>query len=207
MEALDGSPERGLNPFADFVGVQLLLFGTLPFGVFAWVVLEPADCSPHPRLRVCACLFAFPFAFFLYKATRGPLEGNWALACYIAVWPLAAALVRAGPVLASAGGGRLAGGVRLPAAASWSCPVHLLAAPLPVVKPRHDRLTRHAARQEAFAELASVIRRHGEPLPVFVASYQWTAHCCGSTGSTPEQIDGVTRPSHFTQPPGHPGRP
>ena len=30
-----------------------------------------------------------PFTFFLYKAARGPLEGNWALASFIGFWPLA----------------------------------------------------------------------------------------------------------------------
>src|SRR5205823_10807337 len=88
-----GSPEPGLRVFGEFVGIQVLLFGLLPFAVFAWTVANARTLTADPRLRVCACLFAFPFVFFLYKATRGPLEGNWALACYIAVWPLAAVMV------------------------------------------------------------------------------------------------------------------
>src|SRR5258707_13996052 len=70
--------------------MQLLLFGSVPFVVLVWALRNRRDLLADPRLRVCLCLFGFPFAFFLYKATRGPLEGNWALACYIAVWPLAA---------------------------------------------------------------------------------------------------------------------
>src|SRR5206468_4459208 len=85
-----GAP--GPIPFLSFVGIQVLVVGLLPFAVFAWTIRHWRTLVLAPRLRVCACLFAVPFAFFLYKATRGPLEGNWALACYIAVWPLAAVL-------------------------------------------------------------------------------------------------------------------
>src|SRR5262249_2391967 len=84
------SPEPGAMPFLSFVGIQVLLFGVLPFLVFVWSLVRRRDLFADSRLRVCLCLFGFPFAFFLYKVTRGQLEGNWALACYIAVWPLAA---------------------------------------------------------------------------------------------------------------------
>ena len=69
-----GSPEPGLRVFGEFVGIQVLLFGLLPFAVFAWTVANARTLTADPRLRVCACLFAFPFVFFLYKATRDLLH-------------------------------------------------------------------------------------------------------------------------------------
>lgn len=67
----------GLRTLGEFVGIQTLLFGTLPFVVFAWAVRNWRGLAADPRLRACACLFAVPFGFFLYKACRGPMEGNW----------------------------------------------------------------------------------------------------------------------------------
>lgn len=186
----------GLKPFADFVGVQLLLFGTLPLVLFPWVVWNLRTLAADPRLRVCACLYALPLGFFLYKAVRGPLEGNWALVCYIGFWPVAAYWYER---VRSSRRWRwsVAGAFALPAGCVLALFFHLLIAPLPVVKPRHDRLSRYAARQEAFAELAAEIRRHDEPLPVFGVTYQSTARL-RVNGVAAEQLAGATRPSNFT---------
>src|SRR5206468_70224 len=133
------SPEPGVAPFLGFVGMQLLLFGTVPFVVFGWAVLNRQLILADPRLRACAGLFVFPFAFFLYKATRGPLEGNWALACYIAVWPLAAVWFDR---LRENGFWRRAApfGFTIPAVAVVVLPVHL-ARPLSVLSPQAARVT------------------------------------------------------------------
>lgn len=187
---------RGLKPFAEFVGVQLLLFGTMPLALFPWVVWNLRRLASDPRLRVCACLYALPLGFFLYKALRGPLEGNWALACYVGFWPVAAYWyegVRASRRWRQA----VVGAFAIPVGCVLVLFVHLLIAPLPVVKPRHDRLSRYAARQEAFAELAAEIRSHGEPLPVFGVTYQSTARLRVS-GVAAEQLAGATRASNFT---------
>ncbi|HSQ57682.1 MAG TPA: glycosyltransferase family 39 protein, partial [Gemmata sp.] len=85
-----GSPSPGLGVFAEFVGVQVLLLGTIPLFIFGWSLWHRREMVSDPRLRVCLCLFLLPFAFFLLKATRGRIEGNWAFPCYIACWPLAA---------------------------------------------------------------------------------------------------------------------
>lgn len=193
------SPNPGLIPFASFVGVQVLLFGLLPFAALGWVVANRRELLADPRLRVCACLFGFPFAFFLYKATRGPLEGNWALACYIAVWPLAAVMVER----ATAQGRRLAlAAFAVPAACVAVLGVHLVS-PLPVVSPEADRLTRQFGKDEVARQVADTLRTAGVNGPVYVPSYQWTA-LLRFHGVDARQIDGVTRPSHFTQTPERP---
>jgi hypothetical protein len=192
-----GSPEPGVLPFLGFVGVQVLLFGTIPFIVFVWAVRNRRVLLADPRLRACAGLFVFPFAFFLYKATRGPLEGNWALACYIAVWPLAAvwySQLRDGGVWK-----RLAPfGFAVPAAAVAFLAVHLVR-PLPVPSPEADRVTRQISKMAVARDLAAALGA-GKNEPVFVASYQWAA-LLRFHGVNAHQIDGVTRPSHFTQTP------
>jgi hypothetical protein len=151
-----------------------------------------------PRLRACAGLFVFPFAFFLFKATRGPLEGNWALPCYIAVWPLAAVWfdrLREGGFWKRA----TPFGFAIPAVAVLFLAVHLVR-PLPVLSPQADRVTRQISKMAVARELADALRAQGKDEPVFVASYQWAA-LLRFHGVDAHQIDGVTRPSHFTQTP------
>ncbi|MBX9585360.1 MAG: glycosyltransferase family 39 protein [Gemmataceae bacterium] len=190
------SPEPGVVPFLSFVGVQLLLFGAVPFGVFAWAVRHRRAFLADPRLRVCLCLFTFPFAFFLYKATRGPLEGNWALACYIAIWPLAAVWYET--VRHSAAWRRLTAlAFAAPAACVALVAVHLVW-PVPLLSPGADRITRQAAKVELTRDLAEVLRAVGPGEPVYVPSYQWAA-MLRFHGIDARQVAGLTRPSHFTQ--------
>ncbi len=195
------SSEPGLKALGEFIGVQLLLFGALPLGMLAWVVWRWRDLRPEPRLRVCACLFAFPFAFFLYKATRGRLEGNWALACYIAVWPLAAAWYET--VKSSARWRRLAKATFVLPAAAVIFPLIHVAWPIPLVPPRQDVITRQVSKLAVARELAATLARQGEIGPVFAPNYQWVSllrfHHIDA-----RQIDGFSRPSHFTQTPERP---
>lgn len=193
-----GSPEPGLLAFLSFVGIQILLFGFFPFGVFVWAIRNRRELLADPRLRVCTCLFVFPFAFFLYKATRGPLEGNWALACYIAVWPLAAVWYERF---------RKSARWRWVTAATFAIPagcvlllvIHLIR-PIPALSPHQDRITRQAAKEDLAEELASTLHGLGATDPVFAENYQWTAmfrfHQIDA-----RQINGITRASHFTQHP------
>jgi 4-amino-4-deoxy-L-arabinose transferase-like glycosyltransferase len=184
--------EPGLGQFASFFGVQILLFGFLPFAVFVWTVLRWKELMTEPRLRVCACLFAVPFAFFLYKATRGHLEGNWALAVYIACWPLAAEMVQRAVLPISR---RLAAAsFAVPAACVTILAVHLVQ-PLPFVKPEADRITRQRGKADLVREAAAILPTDE---PIFATSYQWTA-LLRFHGVDAHQIDGLTRPSHFTQ--------
>jgi hypothetical protein len=208
------SPEPGIVPFVSFFGIQILLFGLLPMAVFVWTVWnwkelflragsakdgrdDPSLMLPAhngARLPVCACLFALPYAFFLYKATRGHLEGNWALAVYIAAWPLAAEMIERAKnaILAR----RLAwASFAIPAGCVLALAVHLVH-PLAVLTPAADRITRQRGKEEIARQVAAALGRENEPL--FATNYQWTAllrfHHLDA-----RQIDGITRPSHFTQ--------
>ncbi len=195
------SPQPGLIPFLSFVGIQLLLFGAVPFAVFMWTLVNRRDVLADPRLRVCAGLFAFPFAFFLYKATRGPLEGNWALGCYIAVWPLAAAWydqVKGSRFWRLAARGSFA----VPASCVVILAVHL-AWPISLIEPHQDRITRQKSRMEVARQVAAALREQGATEPVYVPTYQWAA-LLRFQGIDARQIDGITRPSHFTQTPEQP---
>lgn len=189
------SPEPGLMPFLEFSGVQVLLFGTLPFFLLGWAALHRRELLADPRLRVCVCLFALPFAFFLFKSTRGRLEGNWALACYIAVWPIAAVWYES--VRSSRFWRRMA-------AASFLAPlicvmlvgVHLVR-PLSILTPVRDRIHRQTAKLELTRAVTEQARTM-PGVPLFATDYQWTS-LLRFSGTHAYQIDGLTRPSHFTQ--------
>jgi hypothetical protein len=196
-----GSPEPGLKPFGEFVGIQLLLFGFLPFGTLVWSVWNFHWLRHDPRLRVCACLFAFPFAFFLFKATRGPLEGNWALACYVAVWPLAATWYES--VKQSVVWRRLTvASFTVPITAVALLAIHLVW-PIGAIPPNYDRLTRQLSKVAVARELSAALPQYGEPAPVFATSYQWTA-LLRFSGVNAHQVAGFGRASHFTQTPERP---
>ena len=193
-----GDSRPGVVPFLSFVGIQLLLFGFVPFATFVWTVARRRELLADPRLRVCACLFGFPFAFFLYKAGRGHLEGNWALACYIAVWPLAAVWYER--ARASQTWRRLTvAAFAVPAGCVAVLAVHLVV-PFAALTPQRDRVTRQSAKEDVARQLETALAGLAPGVPVYVPSYQWTAllrfHHIDA-----RQIDGLTRPSHFTQRP------
>lgn len=195
-----GDSRPGLKPFGEFVGVQLLLFGTMPFFLYPWVAWKFRQLCENPRLRVCACLYALPMTFFLYKATRAPLQGNWALVMFVSFWPLAAVWYES--VRASVVWRRLtAAGFIIPAAAVLVMSVHVLS-PLPVIPIEGDRVTRQYALNDTTRKIAETIRQRGEALPVFTPTYQLTAWLRFQSLDG-RQIDQISRPSHFTQHPEH----
>jgi hypothetical protein len=194
------SPEPGMIPFLSFVVVQVLLVGMLPFTVFGWAALNRRSLVADPRLRVCLCLFAVPFAFFLYKATRGPLEGNWALACYIAVWPLATVWYHSRE--SSAWQYFFRSGFLPPIVCVVLLASHLVE-PLGVVPIGRDRVTRQRDKMTLAGDVAVAIQADGPACPVYVPTYQWTAMLRFHQIDA-RQIDGATRPSHFTQTPQRP---
>jgi hypothetical protein len=201
-----GSPRPGVGPFAEFVGVQLLLFGAAPFAVFVWSLRHRHELLADPRLRACWCLFVLPFAFFLLKATRGRLEGNWAFPCFLACWPLAAEWYMR--VRHSARWRRAA---RAAFAAPAGMTLFLLAHaihPVPFLPGKADRVGRQWEKMALAREVAADLRRLGYDGPVYAATYQWVA-VLRWHGVEARQIGGASRPSHFTErgagPPG-PGR-
>ena len=196
-----GSPQPGLAPFAEFVGVQVLLFGGVPFVVAVWALRHQRQLTADPRLRVCACLFVLPFLFFLFKATRGRLEGNWAFPCFIACWPLAEEWYSRARDWR---GWRMAtrAGFALPLGLTTALTWHLFA-PLPLLPPGQDRPYRQWARLEAAGAVAADLRAAGYTGPVFVTTYQWAA-LLRWHGVDARQIEGASRPSQFTAPPESP---
>ena len=189
---------NALRSIVEFIGVQILLFGTLPFYLFPWVISHFPRLSQNSRLRVCATLYALPLAFFLYKSTQSRLEGNWALVCFVSFWPLAAEWydsVRESKFW------------RLSTAAAFLPPViavlvvsiHLIW-PLPFLPVKLDRVHSQFALNSATREVARLIRERGDSLPVYTDSYQMTAWLRFQKLPA-QQIDKLTRPSHFTRPP------
>lgn len=191
----------GLKPLGEFVGTQLLLTGALPLLLWPWLIWRFQTLMADPRLRVCACLYGLPTAFFTFKAATGPLEANWALAGYLAFWPIAArwfAGLDGLPFLwrtLTRWGGRLT--FLAPGVSVAFLGAHLVH-PLPIVDPNKDRVTRLPERAKLADSLDEYIREHGQPLPVFTPEYQWVA-LLRFHGVAAEQQPGVTRPSHFTQ--------
>lgn len=196
-----GSKQTGLKPLGDFIGVQVLLTGALPLLLLPWLAWRWKSLAADPRLRVCACLYGLPTLFFTLKAVGGPLEGNWALAGYLAFWPVAARWYAGLDALAWKWRIclRLAGWCTFlaPAVSVAALGAHLVS-PLPVIEPSKDRVTRLNERQKVAEAVAEFCEREGEPLPVFTPEYQWVA-VLRFHGLNAEQEPGITRPSHFTQ--------
>ncbi|MCE9562303.1 MAG: glycosyltransferase family 39 protein [Planctomycetes bacterium] len=192
------SPDPGLKMFAEFVGGQMLLLGTVPFGVFVWALRNRRELLADPRLRPALCLFVIPFAFFMFKATRGHLEGNWAFPCYLACWPLAAVWYSRVRESAWWRWG-IRAGFGFPVGATVFLAIHLIE-PVPLLPPAVDRATRQFAKLEIARNVASELRSVGYTGPVYVMSYQWTATLRWH-GIDARQIPGVTRASHFTERP------
>lgn len=191
-----GTIDPGLKRFGEFLGIQIVLAGTMPFVLLPWVIANGRRLAADPRLRVCLCFYGFPILFFLYKATRGPLEGNWALVSYVAFWPLAAEWYE------SARGRTLwrwsvPAAFLIPAGAMLAGAIHLVR-PLPFIPPINDRLLRQAEKYEIAKQIKKDWDASPEKLPVYTDTYQWVAilRFCGVDA---HQIDGLTRPSHFTQ--------
>ena len=188
----------GWDTFGEFAGVQLLLCGTLPLVLLPWTLSRWKLLAGDPVLRVCGCLYAVPMMFFLYKAGRGPLEGNWALASYIGFWPVAAAWYSRRQ-RSVAWRWLMPASFLVPTGAVLVATAHLLH-PLPVMTPERDRVSRQPARMAIAREVAATVRASG--LPVYTPTYQWTA-LLRFYGADARQMDGVSRPSHFTTPPQH----
>lgn len=195
QHAMGPASRSGLSPFAEFVGAQLAFVGPLPLVLLPWAWLHYRQLCQTPTLRVCTVMFAVPMTFFLYKAFRGPLEGNWAMACYLSLWPVAAAWFtafvrsRARKVLALSL-------FVLPSACLIVGIVHTLM-PLSVVPPAKDRLHRQTVRLELARQAVKLAQEVNPDVPIYAATYQWTA-LLQYAGGNARQLDGATRPSNFT---------
>lgn len=185
-----------LKPIGEFLGMQALAAGLLPFVTFFWAMRHFRRLAEQPRLRVCLCMFVLPFAFFIYKGTRLRLEANWPLISYIAVWPLAAAWYEEA---------RQSLKWRVSVACWFTAPILVVAVllihcvwPIAVVPPRVDRITRQVGKDALAAALADKLPEAGPPAPLFVGAYQWTA-LLRFHGIDAREINNPNRPSHFTR--------
>lgn len=189
-----------LRSLGDFVGVQLLLFGTLPFVLLPWVLWNVRRLTQTPRLRVCACLYALPLLFFIYKSTQTRLEGNWALVCFISFWPLASDWFDSVRQSRSWQWWTAASFIP-PVLAVLLLTIHLLV-PLPIPA-KVDRVHRQIALNKATSEIVHQIQEQAEQLPVYTDSYQMTS-LLRFQHLKVNQIDQMSpRHSHFTRPPRH----
>ena len=184
----------GWRSFGEFLGVQVLLVGTLPIVLFPWVLWNYRTFMMNTHYRVCFWLYALPFGFFLWKSVRGPLEGNWALASYLGFWPLAVQWFQSiaqRPIL------------RWASIAAFLPPMlciligttHLIH-PLPYIPIANDRITRQPARFQLAVNLHDYLRGE-EGIPIFAANYQWVA-LLRYQGLPAYHEPGITRPSNFT---------
>jgi hypothetical protein len=193
----------GWKAAGEFVGVQVLLVGTLPLVLLPWMLWRWRTLAADPRLRVCLCLYGLPIGVFLLKSFGGKLEGNWALASYLAFWPIAA---RWYACIAEMNwkwrwmwrwGGRLS--FAAPAVCTAALGAHL-AHPLPIVSPNDDKVSRQPERFAMLKAAAEFVERRADGYPVFTDTYQ-TAAVLRFHGLPAKQEEGVHRPSHFTQRP------
>jgi hypothetical protein len=167
--ATDNEP-WSLRPVGEFVGVQILAAGAIPFLVFGWSLWQYRRLAQEPRLRVCLCLFVVPFAFFCYRGIRMRMEANWTLISYIAIWPLLAAWYDTV---------KFSFRWRVAAIAAFVPPVAItlflsahIVHPIPVASARVDRISRQTGREAVFTEVAAYWRALEHPAPVFVHRYQ-----------------------------------
>lgn len=191
-----------LRSFGDFIGVQVLAFGTIPFVLFPWVCFHFGQLCRNPRLRVCTCLYALPLAFFLYKSTQSRLEANWAIICFISFWPIVSEWYESVRNSKAWRWATLAAFLP-PTLAVIGITVHLIH-PVSIVPLPADRVYRQVAMNSATREIATRIHERGDSLVVFADTYQLTALLRFQSLNV-QQVAGLTRPSHFTRPPRHLG--
>jgi 4-amino-4-deoxy-L-arabinose transferase-like glycosyltransferase len=185
--------------FCEFWGVQVLLFGTLPLFLIPWTLRNLPSLCRCPRLRVCTCLFLIPLVFFVYKAAKTELEGNWALVMFVSVWPVVIAWYDT--VRASRWWNCLAAAAFAPPMICVAGLAILLVSPVPLLPAKFDRLGRQRARWEMVQDVAAVIQARSEFIPTFTTTYQLTALL--RFWNIDSHQEASFRASHYTFPPEH----
>jgi 4-amino-4-deoxy-L-arabinose transferase-like glycosyltransferase len=191
--AVVGEPPT-IRHLPEYIGAQCVLVGFLPFALAPWAVARFRSFLADPRLRVCACMYLVPFAFFLIKAARGRLQPNWPLVMYVGWAPLA--YVWLGEARTAARRWLAATSFAAPIAATAAVVVHLIW-PIGLLSPDHDRLGGNREKLFLAERVGEALRERGEAAPVFTPTYQWTA-LLRFQHLDARQIPGLTRKSHFT---------
>lgn len=182
--------------FLEFFGVQLLLFGTIPFYLVPWSLRHFHALRSDPRVRVSSAFHLIPFVFFIYKAARTELEGNWGLVAFLSVWTVAAAWYET--VKASRLWRWLTAASFLPPVIAVIGLTAIIVSPVSLLPPQWDRLSKQRARWEMVQHLANDIKSRNENIPTFTKTYQMTA-LLRFHGIDARQY-GNLRPSHYTFP-------
>jgi hypothetical protein len=178
----------------EYIGAQCVLVGFLPFALVPWAVARFRSFLPNPRLRVSACLFLVPFAFFLFKAARGRLQPNWPLVMYVGWAPLA--YVWLGEARSAARRWFAATSFAVPVMATVAVLLHLVR-PIAFLSPTQDRLGVNREKLALAERVGEAMRQRGESAPIFAPTYQWTA-LLRFEHVDARQVPGLTRTSQFT---------
>ena len=155
----------------EFFGIQTLLLSALPFLFLPAALLKSPELYREPRSHVALFFYLGPILFFLIKASRGPVEANWALLAYLSFWPVAQRILEESsfrPILNA-----IVGISFFPAlAASIVILVHLVH-PVSYISPTQDRVRKLAAQLEVAKAVTKDVPS-GETL--YSANYQWTSY-------------------------------
>lgn len=198
-----GARHESGGRFWEFIGIQILMVGALPFIALPWVLVRTPDLWRNPTLNVCWFFYVPPLFFFFYKAMSAPLEANWALAAYLSFWPIATAIIAQ-----SSFHGLMRGLVgisfAIPIVLSFLFFVHAVA-PLKFITPEMDRLgsmrTMRSMAEAAARDYAAAVQsgKVPESTPLVATNYQWTSFFRFSGVPGAKQLMPPNRPSHFTQ--------
>lgn len=141
-----GAPKgSAIKREGDLIGGQAGLVSPILFVLMAIAVGRALRRSAHPAAFALATVATFAFAFFVYSATRRPVEANWPAPAYIPGIALLGAAA-----WGAAGRRWLTAGYCLAGVLSGVVYLHAVAGILPLV-PRRDPI----ARSHGWGELAA----------------------------------------------------
>jgi 4-amino-4-deoxy-L-arabinose transferase-like glycosyltransferase len=184
-----------LRRMLDFVGVQTLILGALPFLFLPWISARGRELCSDPEHQVSFYFFVFPLLFFLYEATRTQVEANWPLVAYITL-PILAQKVLDRTSFKGLARSALTIAFIPSLLCSAALFVHLIF-PLkfiPIYKDRIGKLKGHFTLSQ---EVASDIRAQKETSVLFSPNYQWTAYFLYQ-GLSAKQMNPSSRQSEYT---------
>ncbi len=192
--AMEGSGGFALYRLWQFLGGQIVLIGALPFLMLPWVLIHRQELSEDRRMHICFYFFVLPLLFFLFQSLRTKLEANWALACYLAFFPMAQWLLDRSS-FKTFGQALVFASFSIPIVFSLLLLVHLVS-PLKMVTPRKDRVSRMKAQYLLSQTIGSDLKKATDT-PVFAPTYQWTSYLRFQKVPA-EQIYPGSRMSQFT---------
>lgn len=159
--------------FKNFVSGQILLIGALPFLALPWILGFRKRICAIPELQVSYYFFVVPLLFFLFQATRAPLEGNWGLVAYVTFWPVAQTLFEDNSFKTAARFFVVA--CMAPAlVVSGALLIHSLH-PLGLIPLEKDRYYALKAKHETSRALADELKAKAPGEAVFMPTYQWAS--------------------------------